>query len=53
MGNAMGMGKGTSPACQEVTGTGPRPWVGVMPWVWVRVRVLHVKKSLVRVQDHG
>ena len=26
--------------------------MGTMPWVWVRVRVLHVKKSLVRVRDH-
>ena len=26
-----------------------------MPWVWVRVRVLHVKKSRVRIRDqvHG
>ena len=31
--NAMGMGTGTSPACQEVTGTGPRPWVQVQTFV--------------------
>ena len=35
--NAMGkgMGRGTSPACQEVTGTGPRPY----PWVQVQTFV--------------
>ena len=32
----------------ETMGTG----MGTMPWVWVRVQVLHVKKSLVWVQDH-
>ena len=26
--------------------------MGTIPWVWVRVQVLHVKKSLVWVQDH-
>ena len=26
--------------------------MGTMPWVWIRVQVLHVKKSLVGVQDH-
>ena len=32
----------------ETMGTG----MGTMPWVWGRVQVLHVKKSLVWVQDH-
>ena len=32
----------------ETMGTG----MGTMPWVWERVQVLHVKKSLVWVQDH-
>ena len=27
--------------------------MGTMPWVWIRVRVLHAKKSLVQVRDHG
>ena len=30
-----GMGTGTSPACQEVTGTGPRPY----PWVRIQTFV--------------
>ena len=29
----MSMGMATSPACQEVTGTGPRPWVEVQTFV--------------------
>ena len=35
----------------ETMGTG----MTTMPWVWVRVRVLHVKKSRVRIRDqvHG
>ena len=32
----------------ETMGTG----MGTMPWVWVRIQVLHVKRSLVWVQDH-
>ena len=32
----------------ETMGTG----MGTMPWIWVQVQVLHVKKSLVWVQDH-
>ena len=32
----------------ETMGTG----MGKMPWVWVRLQVLHAKKSLVWVQDH-
>ena len=36
--NAMGkgMGTGTSPACQEVTGTGPRPYL------WYRYKLLYM-----------